>query len=99
MYDDLRAPVACPDAAQVTATCDEELSFIRGYYGFSSPVDEDVADGPREVEASEVVEETDSAVKTRGASEEGCSGGGTQGLLALSWAAILACRLKTRNAR
>lgn len=49
-YDGIVGALACASYPEVTTTCDEELAFLRDYYGFSSP---DVSEGDTAPEAVE----------------------------------------------
>jgi hypothetical protein len=76
-YDDLRRPVACPEAPEVTATCTTELDFIRDYYGFISDTPDDAEDpdnpeGP-EPELAEAAPEVVEAAEPAPRRDEGCA--------------------------
>ncbi len=86
IYDDLRGAVSCPDAPEVTTTCDEELAFIRGYYGFAPPSEEDVEGGPELAEVIEGVELAEPAVvgeELASRRDDGCGGAPSAGLFSL----------------
>ncbi|MFO0746919.1 MAG: hypothetical protein U1F43_14800 [Myxococcota bacterium] len=70
-YDGIVGALSCASHPDVTTLCDDELDFLRGYYGFSSP---DTSDDASEA-AAEVVEPSPEPAAEAGA--EVADGGDT----------------------
>jgi len=101
-FDDIQGAIVCPTAPETTTTCDEELAFIREFYGFGAPVTP-VEPGPEPTpEASEpspeAQAEVDAAESERpSADTDGCSSGAASALAWLCALAVLLTRARTRS--
>lgn len=95
-FDDIQGAIECPEVPETTTTCDDELAFIREFYGFGAPVTP-VEPGPEpSPEASEpspegVAGEAERAepAPPSAASDDGCVGGPGSGGSGL-WLAVAA---------
>ncbi len=76
-YDDTRA-IQCASMPGTTATCTEELDFLRGFYGFAGP--DTVEAGPEGDTSEQASAETaEPEPGGKGRSSEGCMAGSASG--------------------
>ena len=79
-YDDTRA-IQCASMPGTTATCTDELEFLRGFYGFTAPDTVEVGEAGPEGDTSEPTsaETAEPEPGATGRSSDGCMGGSASG--------------------